>query len=339
MPFKKRYESVIYNGLAVALKKDIESYLLLNTYTRPFSDIYRIKLLFLDKSEMVVYFKIYHEKNNSVFGSIEIENEYATTLYWYEFFKKSSKFGVIKPLYVEPEKRIIVTEESLGINLGQYIFRKARFFPSDIVSRQMLSMVKTAGEWLSLFQSVHVKTQQTSITLEYLLDYINLRLNRIVDNPEITFTEYDQNLIISYIKRLWGDVTEKDKRISYVHADFSLSNILVQNEKVIVLDFNKMEAGSIFQDSSRFYHQLTLLKNKPIYQGGIIDRLTESFLTGYGNSTIWENPLFKIYLMRHRINHLGKTARYWEHGFVENIYNRRVVRNTLKEIKELVTKE
>ncbi len=332
-------EELIYNVLASKLNKIIQSYQILNIINRPLSSIFRLELVFADNSRMTVYLKKYHPTNNNIYDTIQIESEFKTTKFWYEQFKENEKYGVIKPLYFNPEQRVVISEESKGQNLSKIIFKQVRYFPSPSLIRKIQEMVHRSGEWLYKFQSVQVKEETQKIALDSLLDYVNLRLAKIVENPKIEFDINLQKKINNYINSLWEKVSEQDKQMCYLHSDFSLSNILVQNEKIIVLDFNKMESGSPFHDLSRFYHQLTLLKNKPIYQKKIIDVLTKSFLTGYGDGSIDRNPLFKIYLMQHRINHLGKTARYWEHSRIENLYSRWIVRNTMKEIYKLVSEK
>ena len=69
---------------------------------------------------------------------------------------------------------------------------------------------------------------------------------------------------------------------------------------------------------------------------GFITNLQHYFLLGFNDTQADTHPLFKIYLMTHIINHIGKTSRYWEHSFVENIYNRWLVGNILSDIKKAV---
>ena len=126
-------------------------------------------------------------------------------------------------------------------------------------------------------------------------------------------------------------------RLSFAHTDFSLSNILVANDKVTVLDFNKCEINSPYKDLSRFYHQLYLLSFKPSYQKRVIEEMKSSFLQGYGDQNAKDHPLFKIFFIIHQVTHLGKISRFWERGLLENIYNRYLVTQVMKDLKQTVS--
>ncbi len=303
---------------------------------RPISLVFRIKLELENGDLQNIYLKYYKPVQEAARITSVVKRDFETTRFWYNRFKKSKTYKVVEPLYADPEKSVLITRESSGYSLWEYINKNGQFFPSADLKRQMFEMTRRSGQWLRFFQEIPFQGKKSLIELEEIIDYISLRLNRLQDNSKIKFDEQLKKDVLYYIRKNWNDVSLEERGKSYVHADLSLSNILIDSDTVTVLDFNKIEIGSPFKDLTRFCHQLQLLKNKPTFNKRFVENLQIHFLEGYEQPEIIRHPLFKIYLMIHTINHLGKTARYWEHSFVENIYNRWIVRNTLNRIRKIV---
>lgn len=303
---------------------------------RPFSIVFKIKVSYENQPSGNVYLKYHTSYAQNGEKKELIERDFQTTKFWYEHFRNNKKFNVIKALYHNPDKYILLTEESKGFNLWDYLNKHGQFFPSRRLQNKMNEMIFGVGGWLQFFQSIPIEEESETLTLNFLIDYITKRLIRLVENPKIDFTEKLSSRILNYMKQCWEEVTPADLQSSYVHTDLSLSNVLIDSHAVTVLDFNKKEVGSPFKDLTRFYHQLVLLENKPVFKKTLLKNLQNSFLSGYGDSSIDKHPLFRMFLMTHMINHLGKNARYWEHSAVENLYNRWIVRNALLKIKSLV---
>ncbi len=315
----------------VLIRFSIEKYI-----ERPISLVFKIRLELKGNDQQNIYLKYYKPVQESALIANVVKRDFETTHFWYNRFKKSKTYKVVEPLFADPEKSVLLTRESSGYSLWEYINRHGQFFPSANLQQQMLDMTQRAGHWLRFFQDIPYEGPKSLIELEEIIDYISLRLERLQDNSKIKFDSQLKKAVLYYIRKKWAAVSQEERGKSYVHADLSLSNILVDEQTVTVLDFNKIETGSPFKDLTRFHHQLQLLKNKPTFKKSFIDSLQVSFLDGYGQPEIIQHPLFCIYFMIHTINHLGKTARYWEHSLVENIYNRWIVRNTLNEIRDLV---
>ena len=99
----------------------------------------------------------------------------------------------------------------------------------------------------------------------------------------------------------------------------------VVGERVIVLDFAMCGRGSVFHDLSRLFLQIDLLRLKPQFTGGVVDRLKRSLLHGFDPQLSPDRPMFRALLMQHRINHLATLSLSHER-FPSNLYNRRVRR-------------
>ncbi len=310
--------------------------IVLTTY-RPFSIVCKIELKFSDSNSGVYYLKYYQREANKNKPEV-VERDFNTTQFWNDHFKDHKEFNVIKPVYYNAEKYILISEESKGQNLSQLINKYGQLFPSENAQKKLTDMLALVGRWLRYFQSIPIEGQYEKLGLDYFLDYVEIRLNRLVENDKVAFDAPLKERVIAFMKRQWEQTTTDDLKYSYIHSDLSLSNVLIHKDSITVLDFNEKETGLIYKDLTRLYHQLHLLYHKPVYPRHLIKDLKTAFLRGYGNEETQNHPLFKMYQMVHIINHLGKTARYWEHDFIENLYNRWMVRNTLKELNKLVAK-
>ncbi len=345
---KKEKLDVNLRGVLDAFANDrndeLQSFRVKRVFNRPFSLVFNIDLTLARQKSESVFLKIYKPYDlQSV--RIALRREYEITLYWYEKFRGHPSFHIVEPLWVDFNHFILITRESLGVNLLSFLEKHVRFFPSSQNMEQAKAYLHLAGQWLAFFQQYPVEDDipflDTSVRIErdYFLHYINVRMERMVMNPRILFDSRIQKAVNDVITRLCGQIDAENARYCVSHSDLSLSNILINEQHVTVLDFHKSEINSPYKDLTRLYHQLHLLSFKPEYSANTIRQLQTALLQGWGDAQADQHPLFKIYYLIHQITHLGKIARYWEHNFVENLYNRWVVRKTLKQLKEFLAHE
>jgi len=309
---------------------------ILKVLKRPLSVVTRLLIKTTDGQTQVVYVKSIREQAVRDMATMA-RRDYETSLFWWKRFKDCDAYRVIEPLYLNPENCIIITRESKGQDLQIYLTKLGQLFPSAQAQAKVKEMIGLVGGWLSYFQTIPVEDESVPLVdLDYLLKYVNKRMDRIVSKTKIGFDAKSQEGVNRFITERWQDVNPKENKICYLHSDLSLSNVLVDESHITVLDFTKRETGSAFKDLSRFYHQLTLLSYKPTFQNKFIHDLQESFLVGYGEHALDKHPLFEIYLMTHIINHLGKSARFWEQAPRARMYNRWVVYKVMKQIKQIV---
>lgn len=320
----------------------IREYRIKRILSRPFSIVVNIKII--HPREQSVFVKIYKPSSSQKVQYV-LRREYEITQYWFKQFQSQKYFHTIEPLWVDYDNLILITKESTGINLRSFLEERIRFLPSVQNIKKAETYLELVGNWLAYFQKHPIGSDipylDTSIQmdLDYFLEYINLRMDRMVSNSKISFDKNMQQAINTAITQLWNAVDSEKNNYCISHSDLSLSNILINDKHVTVLDFYKSEINSPFKDLSRLYHQLFLFSFKLDYQTRIIRKLQTALLRGWGDESVDAHPLFRIFFLMHQINHLGKIARYWERNFVENIYNRWVVRQSLKHLKEFIAHE
>lgn len=325
----------IVNKISEKHNLEVASHKVLEVQKRPFSIVFKIALRCRAVEDFNIYLKYMHKQYEQK-SPHKVKRDYDTTLFWWQRFEENDSFKVIEPLYYSGEEYVVATRESKGSPISVYLNKIGQIFPSSQAHVKILEMLNLVGGWLKYFQQIPIEENPEAVSLSYILEYINERMDRMVSKTKIGFDVTMQERVNNFIRTQWELCTQQDKALSYLHSDLSLSNVLYNEGTVTVLDFSKNTTGSVYKDLSRFYHQLNLLSLKPTFQTKFVNYLKDEFLIGYGDEQIYENPMFKIYYMTHLINHMGKSARFWEQSLRSRTYNRWVVYKTMKKLKEMV---
>jgi hypothetical protein len=298
----------------------------LKIYERPFSHIAHCRLKG-EEGEKKVYVKMYkdHRLGKKKDYTQRVLREFDVTSYWYEEFKKQERMGTTRPLLVFPDTGTIITEESPGKSLIN-VLSHARYFPAPGRVKKLKFVMKRTGEWLRQFQSI-AGILQTNYKVDDLIADIDLRLRRLVDYKGLRFDNHKRHEILGYLHKYSRHLTEEERAMTYLHQDFTLSNILVNDRDIVVLDFSKINVGSVYYDASRMFHQLELLRFQPGYPKPMIRELQISFLEGYGKPQAIDpdSKLFRMFLVRHSITQIIKLGRFQQVGSVKRWGNRRLV--------------
>ncbi len=332
--FKLDLQSIL-SELALQNKIEISAFRVVTVLPRPKSVVFKISLSLPKNLSRTVYMKTYIRQLRDEVSDFT-EQEFQAMGHWYALFSAHPQFAVIHPLYYDHNRLVIITEEFDGINLGTYIEKASLFYSSANLKNFVLGKVKMAGQWLAWLHGLKSGLSDEPLRLEQITGYVEERLDRLIANPGLKLTVEFKTDCLHYLEKEWNSVRDGQKYQQFIHSDFTLNNIMFNSRKMAVLDFQPLVPGPVFKDVSRFCHQIELLRYKPIFSKLYLDHLKEAFLDGYGQPGLNRNPLFKIYYLTHAINHLGKTARYWEHRFDENLYNRWLVFRILRESKKTV---
>jgi hypothetical protein len=105
----------------------------------------------------------------------------------------------------------------------------------------------------------------------------------------------------------------------------------------VVLDFAMVQRGSTLHDIARLYVQLDALGAKPQVRRAVVCRLQRALLYGFDPALTASRPLFRYFVLLHRINHFGSLSLTRE-PFVASVFSRLVRRLHLRRIaRELRT--
>lgn len=283
------------------------------------------------KKKTDVYVKIFQDTvtiDNR--GKVEaVRSEYETLYRWSAEFKNSAVYGVVTPLFYDPEKFIIVTKEVSGISLYNILNEKCKFHPDPGIVKQMSANLQKVGGWLQYF---HSKTppEDKLFSIDDLIVYLDRRLILLTTEYGRFFPHRYRKRVLNFLEEKHELITPDQLKLGLTHGDFNLGNIIVGNDKITVLDFGEVKFDSYLLDVARIYHQLYLMTLKPIYRPGTIQRLQGALLNGFGCPHATQLMIFRYLLIRHTITHLVTITRFWLKPPREKLYNFWVMRNELK---------
>ena len=290
---------------------------------RPFSFLLRVAILHGDAGIPAghAFLKIFKPKDpaHGVDLRARVAGDFAVTRSIHEYLSQWDDVGAVKPIACYEDLLVVVTEEAAGETLLQRLTSRAAWFPSAAGMADMTATMAGVGRWLKCFHGFEARDER--ISLPKLVDYVDVRLRRLVNEQVIT-ADYRAH-ILSHLSSLASAVDPGDLREVAIHADLAPGNVLVNGTRVVVLDFAMAGRGSYLHDISRLYLQLDVLRAKPQFRARVVAALQAALLRGLDTALTPEHPLFRSLLMLHRVNHLGTLALTRER-FPANVLNARV---------------
>ena len=283
----------------------IVGYRCLSHISRPSSEVIKLELRPQNSGPVCLVVKLFKPKKVSV-DTIKVlkekvRNDFEVTQRFFESFKEYAGYSTAEPVICLPEMLAVVMRESQGTNLRDLVATKARLYPNKATMNKLVEQSHRCGEWLRLFQRLTEKSIQAKLSLPNLIDDIDRRLRRLEHGKRIS-SDWRAR-ILRYLENEAALVQESDLTLCGVHADFSPSNVLVNDNEVIVLDFTMYRIGSVYHDLSYFHRYFENFLHKPIFRSRTIAALQDSFLKGYGKMVNPASPIFRIFKMRHVICH------------------------------------
>ena len=242
----------------------------------------------------------------------------------HSFMAAHHDLGVVPPVACYPEHLAIVTEQVSGPTLQAYLRRHAAWFPSAETLSASTSLLETAGRWIRTFQAS--MSVGGAVRLDEVREYVDYRLKKLVAAYSGNFTEGQRQGVLKHVDTLSNAVSGAELNEVAVHSDLALGNILVDGRRIVVLDFGMTKTGCRLTDVTRLYVQIELLALKPHIRRGVIRHLLASLLKGFAPDLRPEDPLFRLFVLRHRINHLLTLLEDGSTG-VSGAYSRYVCRS------------
>ena len=301
-------EAVLQQLLAVTKTQEdvIIGYRPLTHISRPSSEVIKVELQRHNSEPTHVVVKLFKPKKISVDAikilKAKVRNDFEVTRRFFEAFKNYADYSTAEPVMCLPDMLAVVMKESQGRNLRDLIAEKARLYPSKTTVHKLVEQCYRCGEWLRIFQGLTEQPIRDKLSVAHLIEDIDRRLKRLEGGEQIN--RGWRSRILRYLEKQAALVGELDLGLCGVHADFSPSNVLVNGNEVIVLDFTMYRVGSVYHDLTYFHRYFENFLHKPIFRSGTIAALQDSFLKGYGKTVNPASPIFRLFKMRHVICHL-----------------------------------
>lgn len=274
----------------------------------PYSAVTRMRLS-CDGTRRVVYLKrVKVDGIGAAAARRRVMLEYETLGSLFEHFRLHAIGSVPRPLALFADECAILTEEAPGRVLMELIGRYAKRYRFGLQDDLLAQHCASAGAWLRDFQSFTAQGP-AQFNFDGLMKYCEQRLNTLsaLGAPGI-----DQRFIgcfRRYMEARHRETAAKPDKMVGRHNDFSPHNILVQAERICVIDFGFFDRDSYLYDLCKFWFQLECMKASPLYRKSTIERLQASFFAGYGDSLAENDPRFEMVASRYFITRLVTMAK------------------------------
>jgi tRNA A-37 threonylcarbamoyl transferase component Bud32 len=293
---------------------------------RPFSRLLRVGVCrdAAATPDRYLFVKLFKPKPHD--GGVEkmrarVERDFQESRRIYDAMAAAADVGAVRPVACYPDHLAIVSEQAEGQTLMSHLEGHASWFPGEHTLFELRSTMESIGRWLRVFQAIEPGLGR--VRLSDLHSYVDLRLERLVSHEIISPSSRQQ--ILSWLNDIARQVTEPELDDVMIHADLAPGNILVSGARITVLDFAMVQRGGMLHDISRLYVQLDVLRAKPQFRTSVVRALQSALLRGFDETLTPDRPLFRYFVMLHRINHLGSLSLNRERFFA-SVHSRRVRR-------------
>jgi hypothetical protein len=272
---------------------------------RPFTHLLRVRVD-STSSEVPAHLFVKRHKTGDTEGDHErirrrVEHEGAITRLVYDAMRQFRDIAAVQPVACYPDELTLVTVESKGQTLLCHLERHAKWFPSGGAIESLEQTMRAVGRWIGVMQTV--QEPGGTAALSDIRDYIDVRLRRLIATPLARFTCNDRERVLGHIADLSASVPPEDLKNVLIHADLAVGNVLVDDARVVVLDFAMSSSGTRLHDLTRMFLQLDLLCAKPQFRRTVVNRLQTALLRGFDRDMTTSHPLFRLLLLLHRVNH------------------------------------
>ena len=295
-------------------------FIVTNKFPRPYSMVYRLELrngTSRNGLHRGMYVKIFkpsskYKGNHSKYLE-RLKNEYAATDSLQKNSNGSHEFAVVKPLTYFPDLLALVTDEAAGQPLADLLEQTCKIWQPVNELPGVMLQCRRAGAALANIQ----KATRSDILFEpeKLLEYIEIRLQRLETSPQVPFTSRDRIMVTNFLQRNLAKLPENQLLQCGCHCDYGPFNILAGTHKATVIDFTMFKTGSIYNDVTYFHHRLEGFLHKPIFRSNAIHAAQRAFITAYDlavrpqSTSIANDTLFTIFQIKHVINNYSATMR------------------------------
>lgn len=304
--------SIARLGIGHYYKSPVESIDLLKVHQRINSRVLDCSISHANGQQHRVMVKIYEPIGAGTKASVEklISDDFDINTRLHHYFNSNPRFKAPVPLFCSPQDLVIVTEHMPGMQLQEKLVAQAGWFPSSATVRDLELNCRSCGEWLRELQSATLDSASGGLDFERMRDMIAQRLGWLVDDNNIPIDEEKRNLILAHFDREASSLQPADLAVSSIHGDFFPGNVLVDEDRVVGLDFAMCRMGSTFADPTYFMFQLETLTYKPKFRRGVIRKLQNAFLQGYDptmstDSFFTSSPIVRMHFIFHNIMRLA----------------------------------
>jgi len=288
----------------------------------PYSAVSRIEMV-CDGVPKAVYLKRVRDDGigkDAARRRVLVEYQILTQLFAH--FQTHQTWGVARPIAVFPDELAIVTEEVRGIALTDLIGRSAKRHMFGYRQPVLEKYCVLAGTWLREFQSFTTR-RNGEFNIQGLMQYCDQRLDTLIAYRRAGIDDRFKAQFRRYLNKKHEQSRRKPDIIVGRHNDFSPHNIIVEGDRISVIDFGFFDHDSYLYDVCKFWFQLECMKTSPLFRPSTIERLQNSFFVGYGNSIDPRGPAFEMVASRYYLTRLVTMVKEGTRGGLRGWIDRR----------------
>jgi hypothetical protein len=203
--------------------------------------------------------------------------------------------SVPEPLLVLPKRGIIVTGKVPGVPLTDILKKYANRLAGPFRTLAVRETARHVGMWLRSFQDA-TRGERVAYSADFYLADLEVRL------AECQAKGLEPGLTREILHQASLRSTSLNGRLisaAASHSDFTAQNILVEDDRIAVVDFEGFcERETIYDDLSMFLGYLLVLSARPAYSVRSLNAANSGFLAGFLAGDSIDETLLNIYMLR-----------------------------------------
>ena len=271
------------------------------TLLRPFSEIQILLLQLRRRTRTLVCKRMVHAEGNQIYlsrgNAAQIEFDALQRVL--DRCHPDLQCPVPRPRLVLPQFDLLVMDYAEGQELDRQL-ASARYTSSHASLEETAGHFRRTGQWLNSFQSELKIEHGGSEVLDQTMAHCDDRLRMI---QQFTHPQLPADLHSSVMKQL----EQLQKRIrepvavSDCHGDFGPWNVLVRDQRAIVIDFFAHRRDCVLTDPLGMLIYLESQAHSLSFQASRVRRLQQAFCQGFDCRIQFEPSLVRLCEAHHRI--------------------------------------
>jgi hypothetical protein len=245
---------------------------------RAYSDIYRLAICDGHRQAYGVVVK--------VFPAAEVQF-HAMAAVWPRFASHPT-WRIPRPLDCLEEGPALVMETVSGAPLNRALPRLAwagRRIPAAALA------CGRAGQWLRFYHDLGLVEEAKTMDLQAKCDSLGESLDGLVGAG---FDRARAREIHRRLAAMAEGLDGRAVRVSHVHGDFTVDNVLVDGPRITVLDLWAVSRSAVDHDIASFLNSLLLLRLTRPTPGAALGRLRQAFLDDYFAGEPYDDGLIRF---------------------------------------------
>ncbi len=285
--------------------------------SHPNSRIQRLRFT-TTKARRTLYVKFLHpdqvdgrsNRGDLEFKKRQVQTEFDVLNTLFARFASSEELGVVRPVACFPEKLALVTEEHPGVSLETKIGCSKVYSGSSAI-RHAVRLCFQCGKWLKMFQGFLPAPEAHGFDSWEIVDYCRVRLGILEERRPKEVPGKLAAKVLAVLAQDVGSFRGGQGAVTGRHNDYGPYNMIVDGERLVVLDFAGFSYGPKVCDFVKFWSVLERMRSSPLASGNTVAAFQEAFVDGYGSRPEPESAGFRACRLAGYLDKMGDIVLDW----------------------------